>query len=139
MRVFGATASQPAEREEFALEQLSEELQISQQTLVRWVDRHLIDGTLAWNLTDDNEEVRVISLRKDKMDDIRAFAADYREGHVTRREARRILKMVDRNRIKKMVRTGDIETVEVDDETHVLVGSIEDYLINLEAERGEGE
>ncbi len=139
MRVFGATASQPAEREEFALEQLSEELQISQQTLVRWVDRHLIDGTLAWNLTDDNEEVRVISLRKDKMDDIRAFAADYREGHVTRREARRILKMIDRNRIKKMVRTGDIETVEVDDETHVLVGSIEDYLINLEAERGEGE
>lgn len=139
MRVFGATASQPVEREEFVLGKLSEELQISQQTLVRWVDRHLIDGTLAWNLTDDNEEVRVISLRKDKMDDIRAFAADYREGHVTRREARRILKMIDRNRIKKMVRTGDIETVEVDDETHVLVGSIEDYLINLEAERGEGE
>ncbi len=139
MRVFGATKTQPVEREEFALELLSEELQISQQTLVRWVDRHLIDGTLRWSLTDDNEEVRVISLRKDKVEEIRAFAVDYRNGHVTRREARRILKMIDRNRIKKMVRTGDIETVEIDEEQHVLVSSIEDYLINLEAERGEGE
>ncbi|MDX1545956.1 MAG: hypothetical protein R3247_03160, partial [Rhodothermales bacterium] len=65
------------------------------------------------------------------------FASEYRQGYVTRREARRILKMIDRKRVKKMVRAGDIETAEIDEETKVLVGSIEDYLI--EHERGEEE
>lgn len=125
------------EREEWSLEVLSEHLQISMQTIVRWVDRHLIDATLGWTLNEDNEELRVIYLRKDKIDEIKAFADEYRAGHVTRKESRRILKMIDRRRVKKMVRAGDIETVQIDDETKVLISSIEDYLISVEQERGE--
>ena len=121
------------EREEFALDALSQQLNVSQQTLVRWSGRHLIDAELGWTLDDDNNEVRVIRLREGKFDEIRDFAAEYRKGYVTRQEARRILKMIDRKRIKKMVRAGDIETAEVDDETKVLVGSIEDYLIEHES------
>ena len=107
------------------------------QTIVRWVDRHLIDATLGWTLNDDNDELRVIYLRKDKIDEIKAFAEEYRAGHVTRKESRRILKMIDRRRVKKMVRAGDIETVQIDDETKVLISSIEDYLMSVEQERGE--
>jgi hypothetical protein len=137
MQVFGRRGEDVAEREEYPLDKLSQELQISQQTLVRWVDRHLIDGTLDWVLSDDNEEVRVIRLRKGKLDDLKEFAADYREGHVTRREARRILKMIDRKKVKKMVRAGDIETVQIDEEKKVLISSIEDYLMSVEAGRAE--
>lgn len=127
------------EREEFFLEDLSHELQVSMQTIVRWADRHLIDAELGWALTDDNEEVRVIRLREGKLDDIKEFAAEYREGNVTRKEARHILKMIDRRRVKKMVRAGDIETIKEDDETRVLISSIEDYLMSVEAERGDEE
>ena len=134
---FGGSEETTVEREQFSLEALSQELSISQQTLVRWVDRHLIDATLDWVLTDDNVEVRVINLRKDKVDEIHAFAEDYRTGNVSRREARRILKMIDRKRVKKMVRAGDIETVEIDEEKRVLISSIEDYLMSVEADRGD--
>ena len=123
------------ERVEWSLEELSQRLQISMQTLVRWVGRHLIDGELGWTLSDDNEELRVIRIRTGKIDELKAFAEDYRSGQVTRTEARRILKLIDRRQVKKMVRAGDIETIQVGDETKVLVGSIEDYLMQLEQER----
>jgi hypothetical protein len=117
---------------EFPLDELSERLQISQQTLVRWVDRHLIDATLDWTLTDDNEELRVIKVAKSKLDELEEFATEYREGLVSRKEARRILKMIDRKKVKKMVRAGDIETTMVDEEKRVLISSLEDHLISVE-------
>lgn len=122
-----------------SLDQLSERLKISKQTLVRWVDRHLIDATLGWALSDDNNEVRVIELSDDTLDFLENFAKDYREDTVTRTEARRILKKIDRKKIKKMIRAEDILAVEVDDEVKIVVGSIEDYLIAQEqSEEGEG-
>lgn len=116
------------------LNELSEELQISKQTLVRWVDRHLVDADLYWALSEENEEVRMIELSDDTMDFLRSFAAEYREDVVTRTEARRILKQIDRKKIKKLIRAGDIEDVEVDEETRIVVGSIEDYLMSREEE-----
>ena len=139
MQFYRRRRNDTVEREEHLLEDLSHELNISMQTIVRWADRHLIDAELGWSLTDDNEEVRVIRLRKGKLDDIKAFAQEYRDGYVTRKEARRILKMIDRRKVKKMVRAGDIETAEVDEETKVHVASIEDYLMTVEEERGEEE
>lgn len=114
------------------LDELSDELQISKQTLVRWVDRHLVDADLYWALSDENEEVRMIELSDDTMDFLRSFAADYREDVVSRTEARRILKQIDRKKIKKLIRAGDIKDVEVDEETRIVVGSIEDYLMSRE-------
>lgn len=115
-----------------SLDQLSERLQISKQTLVRWVDRHLIDADLGWALSDQNKEIRVIELSEDTFRFLNSFSEDYREDTVTRTEARRILKKIDRKKIKKMIRAGDILAVEVDDEVKIIVGSIEDYLISQE-------
>lgn len=137
MESFSLSANRTEDTKEFALDELSNDLQISQQTLVRWVDRHLIDASLGWTLTEDNEELRVIRIAPDKIDALKSFAAEYREGRVTRKEARRILKMIDRKKVKKMVRAGDIETVTEDDETKVVIGSIEDYLMRLEEQRSE--
>ncbi len=114
------------------LDELSDELQISKQTLVRWVDRHLVDADLYWSLSDENEEVRMIKLSDNTMGFLRSFAADYREDVVSRTEARRILKQIDRKKIKKLIRAGDIKDVEVDEETRIVVGSIEDYLMSRE-------
>lgn len=122
-----------------SLDQLSERLKISKQTLVRWVDRHLIDASLGWALSDENNEVRVIELSDDTLDFLENFAKDYREDTVTRTEARRILKKIDRKKIKKMIRAEDILAVEVDEEVKIVVGSIEDYLIGQEqSEEAEG-
>lgn len=114
------------------LDELSEEIQLSKQTIVRWVDRHLIDAELHWALSEENEEVRMIELSDQTMEFLRSFAADYREDVVSRTEARRILKQIDRKKIKKLIRAGDIKDVEVDDETRIVVGSIEDYLMSRE-------
>ncbi len=128
------------EVEEMSLDQLSERLKISKQTLVRWVDRHLIDANLGWALSDDNSEIRVIELSDDTLDFLESFAQDYRDDTVTRTEARRILKKIDRKKIKKMIRAEDILAVEVDEEVKIVVGSIEDYLIGQEqSEVEEGE
>lgn len=126
-----------AEREEIPLETLSQELQVSKHTLLRWVDRHLIDATVRWVLTGDNEEQRIIEIRKDKHAEIEAFAAEYRHAAVSRKEARHMLRMIDRRRVKRLVRAGDLETVEIDEETKVRVASIEDYLIAREQARDE--
>ncbi|NBB85124.1 MAG: hypothetical protein GVY12_02740 [Bacteroidetes bacterium] len=132
MGSFQSFVNEKYEMKEFPLDELSERLQISQQTLVRWVDRHLIDATLDWTLTDDNEELRVIKVAKSKLDELEEFATEYREGLVSRKEARRILKMIDRKKVKKMVRAGDIETTMVDEEKRVLISSLEDHLISVE-------
>ncbi|NBC01349.1 MAG: hypothetical protein GVY15_10890 [Bacteroidetes bacterium] len=132
MGSFQSFVNEKYEMKKFPLDELSERLQISQQTLVRWVDRHLIDATLDWTLTEDNEELRVIKVAKSKLDELEAFAKEYREGLVSRKEARRILKMIDRKKVKKMVRAGDIETTMVDEEKRVLISSLEDHLISVE-------
>lgn len=119
------------------LDELSEHLQLSKQTIVRWADRHLIDADLYWSLSDSNEEIRMIDLTDDTLDFLEDFAADYRDDVVSRTEARRILKQIDRKKIKKLIRAGDVEDVEVDEETRVVVGSLEDYL--MERERAEDE
>jgi len=116
------------------LNELSEHLQLSKQTLVRWTDRHLIDADLYWSLSDSNEEIRMIDLTDETLDFLEDFAADYREDVVSRTEARRILKQIDRKKIKKLIRAGDVEDVEVDEETRVVVGSLEDYLMRRERE-----
>jgi len=116
------------------LDELSEHLKISKQTLVRWADRHLIDADLYWTLSDSNEEIRMIDLTDETLDFLEDFAADYREDVVSRTEARRILKQIDRKKIKKLIRAGDVEDVEVDEETRVVVGSLEDYLMERERE-----
>lgn len=116
------------------LDELSEQLQVSKQTLVRWVDRHLIDAELFWALSEENEEVRMIELSDQSMGYLERFAAEYRDDVVSRTEARRILKQIDRKKIKKLIRAGDIEDVEVDEETRIVVGSIEDYLMAREEE-----
>jgi len=132
MGSFQSFVNEKYEMKEFPLDELSERLRISQQTLVRWVDRHLIDATLDWTLTEDNEELRVIKVAKSKLDKLEVFAKEYREGLVSRKEARRILKMIDRKKVKKMVRAGDIETTMVDEEKRVLISSLEDHLISVE-------
>ncbi len=115
-----------------SLDQLSERLQISKQTLVRWVDRHLIDADLGWALSDDNEEIRVIEISDETFRFLNSFSEDYRVDTVTRTEARHILKKIDRKKIKKMIRAGDLLAVDVDEEVKIVVGSIEDYLISQE-------
>ena len=121
------------------LDELSDHLQISKQTLVRWTDRHLIDADLYWSLSDTNEEIRMIDVSDETLGFLEDFAADYREDVVSRTEARRILKQIDRKKIKKLIRAGDVEDVEVDEETRVIVGSLEDYLMDREQEDEEEE
>ena len=118
------------------LDELSDDVQLSKQTIVRWIDRHLIEAELDWALSDDNEEVRMITLTDDSLDFLRSFAEEYREDVVSRTEARHILKQIDRKKIKKLIRAGDVKDVEVDEETRIVVGSIEDYMRRRE---GNGE
>ena len=120
------------------LDDLSDDVQLSKQTIVRWIDRHLIDAELDWALSDDNEEVRMITLSDDSLSFLRSFAEEYREDVVSRTEARHILKQIDRKKIKKLIRAGDVKDVEVDEETRIVVGSIEDYMRQREG-NGESE
>lgn len=132
MHLFRDGADAAVEREVIPLELLSQELRVSMQTLLRWVDRRVIDGSVRWVLTDDNEELRVIDIRKDRHSEIEAFAKEYRQSAVTHKQARRILKMIDRKRVQRLVQKGDLEAVETDHEKKMRVGSIEDYLMGLE-------
>ncbi|MEM8558097.1 MAG: hypothetical protein AAF809_00170 [Bacteroidota bacterium] len=129
MSVF-ASAPEPIELD---LDTLSQEVQISKQTLVRWTDRGFIDADLDWGITDDNEEQRLIRIAPSSHEMLHDFAEEYREGTVTRTEARRLLKLIDRNQVQKLLRHGDIKSKRVKGETRVTVGSIEDYLLALEA------
>lgn len=59
---------------------------------------------------------------------LEGFATEYRQDTVSRTEARRILRDIDRSQVKRLIRLGDFETKEEGDEVRVVVGSIEDYL-----------
>ena len=125
------------DQQTFPLNALSEQLQISRQTIVRWVDRHLVDASLGWTLTAEDEELRVIELSGGTHNLLRTLATDYRNDVVSRKQARRILKKIDAKKIKKMVRAGDLKAVDVDGEVRITVGSIEDYLMGVEERRSD--
>lgn len=116
------------------LDDLSADVRISKQTLVQWTDRGLIDAELDWGLSETNEEVRLIQISEASLDFLRGFAVDYRDETVSRTDARRHLKLIDRNQVQKLIRQGSIKTKSVDEETRIAIGSVEDYLMSLEAE-----
>ncbi len=126
-----------ADAQELDLDKLSEDTRISKQTLVRWSDRGLIDAELAWGISDDNEETRLIHIAPRSLAFLRGFAEEYRADTVSRTEARRILKMIDRSQVQKLLRQGDLTSKKVDDETRVVIGSVEDYLMGLESNEAE--
>ncbi len=118
--------------QELELDTLSENVRISKQTLVRWADRGLIDAALDWTISAANEELRLIRIAPRSLDFLRGFAEEYREDTVSRTEARRILKMIDRSQVQKLLRQGDLKSKKVEDETRVVIGSVEDYLMDIE-------
>ncbi len=122
------------ETRELELDKLSEGVSISKQTLVRWADRGLIDAELDWAISDDNEELRLIRITPRSLEFLEGFADEYRDDTVSRTEARRILKMIDRSQVQKLLRQGDLKSRKVDDETRVVIGSVEDYLMGLESD-----
>jgi hypothetical protein len=119
---------------EFELDRLSDEIRISKQTLVRWADRGLIEATLHWAISEDNEELRLIRIAAESLEFLKSFAQEYREDTVSRTEARRLLKLIDRSQVQKLLRHGQLQSRKVADETRVVVGSIEDHLMAIEAD-----
>jgi hypothetical protein len=114
------------------LDELSEAIRISRQTLVRWTDRGLINAELDWGVSDANAQTRLIQISEASLDFLRGFADEYRDDTVSRTEARRLLKLIDRNQVQKLIRQGSITARKVKGETRVSVGSVEDYLMTLE-------
>ena len=119
--------------EHLVLDELSEAVGISKQTLVSWTDRGLIEASLDWGLSDQNEELRLIHISSSSLDFLRGFAGEYRSDTVSRTEARRLLKLIDRNQVQRLIRQGSIKAKKIKGETRVSVGSVEDYLMELEA------
>lgn len=113
------------------LHNLSEQIRISSQTLVRWVDRHLIDAQLGWDHS-DHAQIRTIRIEQSTLDFLRTFASEYRDDTVSRTEARRLLKKIDPRNVKRLIRAGDIETVQIGEDVRIVIGSIEDYLLDRE-------
>ena len=120
------------DRQTLRLDELSEAIRISRQTLVRWTDRGLINAALDWGVSDDNAETRLIQLDQSTIDFLEGFAGEYRDDTVSRTEARRLLKLIDRNQVQKLIRQGSIKARKIKGETRVSVGSVEDYLMTLE-------
>ncbi|MEM0962424.1 MAG: hypothetical protein AAGK21_07830 [Bacteroidota bacterium] len=120
------------DRQTLRLDELSEAIRISRQTLVRWTDRGLIEADLDWGVSEDNQETRLIELTPSTVEFLEGFAGEYREDTVSRTEARRLLKLIDRNQVQKLIRQGSIKARKVKGETRVSVGSVEDYLMTLE-------
>ena len=127
------TASAP-EPTQLRLDELSEAIRISRQTLVRWTDRGLIQAELGWGISDDNAETRLIHITPPTREFLESFSEEYREDTVSRTEARRLLKLIDRNQVQKLIRQGSIKARKIKGETRVSVGSVEDYLMTLEEE-----
>ena len=123
----------PTSSNTLRLDELSEALRISRQTLVNWADRGLIEASLDWGVSEQNEELRLIQISSTSLDFLRDFASEYREDTVSRTEARRLLKLIDRNQVQKLIRQGSIKARKVKGETRVSVGSVEDYLMSLES------
>ena len=118
---------------ELSLDVLSEDVRISKQTLATWADRGLIEAELDWGIDSRMATVRLIRITPASFDFVREFAAEYRADTVTRTEARRLLRLIDRNQVQRLIRQGRVETQRVEGETRLNVGSIEDHLIALEA------
>ena len=116
------------------LDELSEAIRISRQTLVRWTDRGLIEAELDWGVSAANAQTRLVKISDASLDFLRGFADEYRDDTVSRTEARRLLKLIDRNQVQKLIRQGSITARKVKGETRVSVGSVEDYLMTLEEE-----
>ncbi len=114
------------------LDELSEAIRISRQTLVRWTDRGLINAELDWGVSAANAQTRLMKISDSSLDFLRGFADEYRDDTVSRTEARRLLKLIDRNQVQKLIRQGSIKARKVKGETRVSVGSVEDYLMTLE-------
>jgi CTP-dependent riboflavin kinase len=113
---------------ELPLNELSDRLQVSKQTIVRWIDRHLLDADLRWGLTDENEEIHLIELTDESLEFLESFVDQYREELVSKKEARRILKEIDKKKVNKMINKEKLEVTKIDGETRITVGSIEDFL-----------
>lgn len=124
---------------ELELDQLSQDLQISKLTLVRWVDRGIIDASLTWGISEENEELRLIRIAPRSLEFLKGFADEYREETVSRTEARHLLKMIDRNQVQRLIRQGDLEARRIEDEMRVVVGSVEDYLMGQEQPEAEAD
>ena len=123
----------PTDATRLHLDELSEALRISRQTLVNWTDRGLIEAELGWGAhAPGADQARVMSLTEDTLDFLRGFADKYRDDTVSRTKARRLLRLVDRNQVQKLIRQGSIKARKVRGETRVSVGSVEDYLMSLE-------
>ena len=135
--MFDSFADRTSEAHRMPLEMLSRRLRLSQQTLVRWVDRHLVDARLGWRLNEKNQEERFIEVLPDSLSALETFAREYRSDVVSRTEARQILKIVDPRKIKRLLRTEEVMACEVDGETCIVVGSLEDYLMGLELHVGQ--
>ena len=121
-------------RKTLRLDERSEALRISRQTLVRWTDRGLINADLGCGVSDSNQETRLIEVDDSTIEFLEGFAGEYREDTVSRTEARRLLKLIDRNQVQKLIRQGSIKARKIKGETRVSVGSVEDYLMTLEVE-----
>ena len=128
----GDTAD-PIDAQQLVLDELSDAVRISKQTLVSWTDRGLIDASLDWGLSSENEELRLINISSSSLDFLQGFATEYRSDTVSRTEARRLLKLIDRNQVQRLIRQGSIKAKKIKGETRVSVGSVEDYLMELEA------
>lgn len=116
------------------LQRLSQQLGVSCQTLVRWVDRHLVEAELGWELSEDNLQIRTIRIEESTLSFLQTFATEYRDDTVSRTEARRLLKKIDPRNVKRLIRSGEVETVQVGEDVRILIGSIEDYLIEREGD-----
>ena len=133
MAAFPSTDPLTDDAQHLVLDELSDAVRISKQTLVSWTDRGLIDASLDWGLSDENEELRLIHISPNSLDFLRGFADEYRGDTVSRTEARRLLKLIDRNQVQRLIRQGSIKAKKIKGETRVSVGSVEDYLRELEA------
>ena len=118
---------------EMSLDDLSAAVRISKQTLVTWADRGLIEATLDWGVGGGNEATRLIKISPASLEFVRGFAAEYRDDTVSRTEARRLLRLIDRNQVQRLIRRGHVATKRVDGETRLDVGSVEDHLMTLES------
>jgi hypothetical protein len=123
----------PGDVVEMSLDDLSAAVRISKQTLVTWADRGLIEATLDWGVGGGNAALRLIKISPTSLEFVRSFAAEYRDDTVSRTEARRLLKLIDRNQVQRLVRQGRVKTRRVEGETRLDVGSVEDHLMTLEA------
>lgn len=116
------------------LQSLSDQIGVSSQTLVQWIDRHLIEAELDWAISEQNHQVRTIRIEQSTLGFLNSFASEYRDDTVSRTEARRLLKKIDSRNVKRLIRAGDIKTVQVDEDVRIVIGSIEDYLIERDRE-----